>query len=48
MITKKLKAVLSLRGLAFADYARKLGITRQSLNKKRINNAYKICDIIEF
>ena len=48
MITKKLKAILSLRCLAFADYARKWGITRQSLNKKRKNNTYKISDLIEF
>lgn len=48
MITRKLKAILSLRGLTFTDYACKLGITRQALNKKKIKNAYKISDLIEF
>lgn len=48
MITKKLKAVLSLRGLTFVDYAHKLGITKQALNKKRTSDAYKISDLIKF
>lgn len=48
MITKKLKAILSLCGFSFADFARKLRITPQALNKKKINDAYKISDLIEF
>ena len=48
MITNKLKSILSLRGLAFADYARKLKITPQSLQTKAKKDAYKIKDLIEF
>lgn len=48
MITNKLKSLLSLRGLAFADYARKLEILPQSLQTKAKKDAYKIKDLIEF
>lgn len=48
MITKKLKTILSLRGLVFADYARKLNIFPQTLNNKAKKNTYKIKDLIEF
>ena len=48
MITKKLKSLLSLKGLVFADFARKLQITPQSLQTKAKKNAYKIKDLIEF
>lgn len=48
MITNKLKSVLALKGLTFADYARKLGIMPQSLQTKSQKNAYKIKDLIEF
>lgn len=48
MITNKLKSILSLKGLVFADYARKLGITPQSLQTKAKKDAYKIKDLIEF
>ena len=34
MITKKLKTVLSLRGLVFADRARKLNKSPPTLNNK--------------
>lgn len=48
MVTRKLKSILSLKGMTFADYARKLGILPQSLQTKAKNNAYKIRDLIEF
>lgn len=48
MITNKLKSVLSLKGLVFADFARKLNITPQSLQTKAKKDAYKIKDLIEF
>ncbi len=48
MITNKLKSILSLKGLAFADYARKLEITPQSLQTKAKKDAYKIKDLIAF
>ena len=48
MITNKLKSILSLKGLVFADFARKLGITPQSLQTKAKKDAYKIKDLIEF
>jgi len=48
MVTKKLKSILSLKGMTFADYARKLGILPQSLQTKSKSNAYKIKDLIEF
>ena len=48
MVTNKLKSILSLKGLVFADYARKLGITPQSLQTKSKKDAYKIKDLIEF
>lgn len=35
MITNELKSLLSLRDLAFADYARKLEILPQSLQTKQ-------------
>lgn len=48
MITNKLKSILALKGLTFADYARKLEIKPQSLQTKAKKNAYKINDLIEF
>lgn len=48
MITNKLKSILSLKGFSFADFARKLGITPQSLQTKAKKDAYKIKDLIEF
>ena len=48
MITNKLKSILSLKGMVFADYARKLKITPQSLQTKAKKDAYKIKDLIEF
>lgn len=48
MVTNKLKSLLSLRGFAFADFARKLGITPQSLQTKAKKDAYKIKDLIYF
>ena len=47
-ITKKLKAVLSLRGLTFADYARKLNIYPQALSNKAKKEVYTVKDLIEF
>ena len=44
MITNKLKSILSLKGLVFADFDRKLGITPQSLQTKAKKDAYKIQD----
>lgn len=46
MITNKIKSILSLKGLSFADYARKLEITPQSLQSKSKKEAYKIKDLI--
>lgn len=46
MVTNKIKSLLSLRGLVFADFARKLGIKNQSLHTKATTNAYKIKDLI--
>lgn len=46
MITNKLKSILSLKGFAFADYARKLEIAPQSLQTKAKKDAYKIKDLI--
>lgn len=48
MITNKLKSLLALRGLAFADYARKLEILPQSLQTRTKTDAYKIKDLIAF
>lgn len=47
MIKNKIKSLLSLKGLTFADYSRKLGITPQSLQTKSKKEAYKIKDLIE-
>ena len=47
MIKNKIKALLSLKGLAFADYARELKITPQSLQTKSKKDAYKIKDLIQ-
>lgn len=46
-ITNKIKALLHLNGKNFSDYARELGIKRQSLNTKANANAYKIYDLIK-
>lgn len=47
MIKNKIRSLLSLNGLVFADYARKLKITPQSLQTKAKKDAYKIKDLIE-
>lgn len=47
MIKNKIKSILSLNGLSFADYARKLEITPQSLQTKSKKDAYKINDLIQ-
>ena len=46
MVTNKIKALLALKGFSFADYARALGITPQSLQTKSKKDAYKIKDLI--
>lgn len=45
-ITNKIKSLLALYGLAFADYSRKLNIKPQSLHTKAKANAYKINDLL--
>lgn len=47
MITNKIKSILSLKGFSFADYARKLDITPQSLQTKAKKDAYKIKDLLK-
>lgn len=47
MITNKVKALLTLQGLSFKDYADNLGIAKQSLNNKAKAEAYKCSDLIK-
>ena len=46
MTDNKIKSLLSLRGLHYADWARSLSITPQGLNKKKNKNQYKFTDLI--
>lgn len=43
----KIKSLLSSRGLAFADFARYIGITPQALQSKFNKETYKAKDLIE-
>ncbi|MBQ7890968.1 MAG: hypothetical protein IJ359_02285 [Erysipelotrichaceae bacterium] len=47
MLKNKIKSLLSLKGFSFADYARTLKITPQSLQTKAKNEAYKIKDLVQ-
>lgn len=46
MVANKIKSLLALRGLRYADWARSLSITPQALNKKKNKNQYKFTDLI--
>lgn len=46
IITNKIKSLLALKGLCFADYARGLKSLPQTLNNKAKSEAYKINDLI--